>query len=216
MLDVLALIGEGRFEDGYRVLDGLDNRVAVQKGCPAADDERGLADFFVMARYLDLLRSYGELWAAIQRGEFSASWGYLQDALDLLRIIKRFSTLDVEFFENQLLELEQAYPYKLFASAGMTVSWFKCSVCDLDIDSDDCPHRRGDLYMGEMVRAIAQEITEFDHMSLVTDPEDKRCVVLYEDTAPQFRRVAYIADLIRSRHAELPISTALNSARVGS
>jgi hypothetical protein len=119
-------------------------------------------------------------------------------ALDLLRVIKRFSQIDIGFFETQLTELERAYPYAVFASVGMLVERFDCSICGLDIDSDDCCHLRGHLYRGVMAYGIARNIVG-DHVSLVTEPEDKRCVVRYDDQSDHFKLVGLLATLIASK-----------------
>ena len=142
---------------------------------------------------------YGDLWDKIIKQQFSHSWSTLQDALDLLRVIKRFSTIDIGFFETQLTELERAYPYAVFASVGMTVDRFDCSICGFDIDSDDCCHMRGQLYRGVMAYAVARNIVRADHMALVTEPEDKRCVVQYDDQSDHFKLVRLLADLIASK-----------------
>lgn len=200
---VLRAFNDGLFKDGQSQVSDLRAYFSGCRESLAEDDQEGLADAFVMDRILDLLSAYGEFWEAVLTGRFSASWGRLQDALDLLRVIKRFSGLDASFFENQLLALESAYPYTLFASVGMTVSWFRCSLCGRDIDSTDCPHMRGELYAGKMAQAIAQDIAELSEVSLVTNPEDKRCVISYEDTSEQFRLVAYIAGLVTSGAARI-------------
>lgn len=156
-------------------------------------------DLFVFDCYVDFLESYADLWAKIFQEQYSSSWTSLQDAFDSLRLVRKFSSLDVSLFEDQLIELEKAYPYNVFMSVGMTVEMFECSICGLDIDSPTCMHRRGELYRGKMAVAIARNITDLDHVSLVEDPEDKRCVITYEDGSPAFDVVRYIARLLKAR-----------------
>jgi len=162
-------------------------------------EEQYLNDLFVLDRYVDLLFKYGELWQRIRDGQFSDSWCSLQDCLDLLRLIKRFSQIDIAFFEAQLTELERVYPYSVFASVGMLVERFDCSICGCDIDSEECSHVGGALYRGEMAYGIARNITAIDHLALVTNPEDKRCVIQYDDTSDHFKLVRLLADLITSQ-----------------
>ena len=196
---VLQAFDDDDFAQGQSQINDLRADFSKSKETLAPDDEDGLADAFVVDRFLDLMAAYGEFWEAVLAGRFSASWVHLQDALDLLRLIKRLSGLVPPFFENQLLALEKAYPYSIFASVGMTVSRYECTLCGEDIDSSDCPHIRGQLYAGKMAQGIAQDIAEFGEVSLVTNPEDKRCVISYEDASEHFRLVAYIADGVRSR-----------------
>lgn len=156
-------------------------------------------DLFVLNCYIDFLESYADLWAKIIQEKYSSSWTSLQDAFDCLRLVRKFSSIDISLFEDQLIELEKAYPYNVFMSVGMTVEMFECSICGLDIDSPTCMHRRGELYRGRMAVAIARNITNLDHVSLVEDPEDKRCVITYEDGSSVFDVVRYIANLLKSR-----------------
>ena len=200
--DALAAFNEHRSDEGRQALVAVREVVGRAKS-KSGHDEALLTDLFVLDRYLDLLSNHDLLWERILAQEFSGSWNTLQDALDLLRLIKRFSTLDVSFFENQLLELEQAYPYQVFFSIGATVSRFECSICGHDIDSLDCPHRRGHLYRGEMAYAITRDLKSADHVSLVFNPEDKRYVVVYEDTAEEFRLIRYISESVSSRKFQI-------------
>jgi hypothetical protein len=54
-----------------------------------------------------------------------------------------------------------------------------------------------------MAVAIAQDITELDHVAMVTRPKDKCCVVQYDDDGPQFKIVRFLSDLINSHRIEL-------------
>lgn len=155
-------------------------------------------DLFVLDRCVDFLAAYARVWRLVAQSQFTESWDALQDSLDLLRLIKRLSVIDVSCFEDQLVELERAYPYNVFFSIGAVVTRFECSLCAEDMDSLACPHRRGHLYRGRMAQAVAKEIVELDHISMVDQPQDKRCVVSYENTAPQFSVVRALGQLITS------------------
>ena len=183
--------------------EGTDRAIARLRGFlselrPVAlhADDTYLNELFVLDRYVDFLVAYSGLWSKIAERQFSASWTVLQDALDLLRTIKRFSDVPVDFFARQLLELEKAYPYTVFASVGMLVDHFDCSICGGDIDSNACPHRRGHLYDGVMAHGVAQGAVSLDHVALTTTPDDKRCVVEYKDDDDRFKLVRFIADLV--------------------
>lgn len=192
-----------RFSEGRDQAADLRATLAAAKQQDAAGADF-LNDLFVLDRYVDFLATYGETWQAVIDKRFSDSWVHLQDALDLLRVIKKFSDIDVAFFEDQLIELENAYPYAMFSSVGMTVSWFKCSLCGQDIDADDCPHIRGELYSGEMAQAVAQDVIGLSHVSLLKNPDDKRCVISYGDeTAPPFNIIRYVSDLVASGTARI-------------
>ena len=156
-------------------------------------------DLYVLRRYVDFFSSYGQLWRQIANEEFSASWTTLQDALDSLRLVRRFSHIDISALEEQLIELEKSYPYNVFFSIGALVEEFECSICGQDIDSFQCPHRKGHLYRGRMAVGIARNIVNFDHIAVVDQPEDRRCVVSYEDTGEQFKLVRFLSLLVKER-----------------
>lgn len=114
----------------------------------------------------------------------------------------------MSFFESQLTELEQLYPYNVFFSVGMVVEGLECSLCGFDIDSDECLHIRGQLYSGRIATAIVKDVARFDHAALVTNPANKRCVVQYEDTGAQFNVIRYLSNLIKSN--KFQVSDQLN------
>jgi hypothetical protein len=192
----LVDIDRGRHDAAFTCLTAVRGELDQARQEAPADSEQFHNDIFVLRRWVDLITSYGTLWQRISLGQFSDSWSSLQDCLDLLRTIKRFSEINVSFFEDQLLELEAGYPYGVFASVGMLIERFDCSICGEDIDSDKCPHMRGELYQGEMAAAVAHNITRVDHVSLVLEPEDKRCVVQYDDASDHFKLLRALADLI--------------------
>jgi hypothetical protein len=186
-----------RFADANAAVTGVRSAIAAAR-CTASepDDDIYLTDLFALESYASFLDAYRTLWERIVQQQFSASWSALQDALDYLRVIKRFSSLQLGVFEDQLLELEKLYPYKLFLSVGITVEGFDCSICGADVDSPECPHLRGRLYKGVMAKAIARDVTAIDHIAMVANPEDKRCVISYEDSSEQFRLVRFLASLL--------------------
>lgn len=195
---VLVSFNNQHFDEGQEGIKQVREALLESIQYDGSKNEAFLNDIFVINRYIDLLLNYGSLWEKITANQFSSSWDSLQNCLDLLRLIKIFSKINVEFFENQLLKLERLYPYNIFFSIGATVEYFECSICGLDIDSQECIHMRGNLYGGVMANGIARNITELNHVAMVTNPEDKRCVVKYEDSGEQFKLLRFLSSLITS------------------
>lgn len=160
-------------------------------------------ELYLFNSFIDLLTFYSETWQLIVKNKFSDSWKRLQDSIDTLRTIKKLGSNPdskiVAFFENQLLELEKLYPYNVFFSIGIIVNWFECSICGKDIDSFDCIHFKGEIYRGKLACGIANKIKQVDHVSIVTNPEDKRCVIEYDDASSQFDLVRYLSESLNSR-----------------
>lgn len=164
------------------------------------DDNDFLNDIWVLHQLVDLVVSYGETWSSILNREFKESWNHLQNCLDHIRNLKRHSSLNLEYFEKQLTDLEKLYPYKIFFSIGAVVESFECSICGADIDSLDCPHIMGDLYYGKMACAMATKLTKLDHVSMVKTPKDKRCTVDIPNNAHSFNAVKTLSDALTLRH----------------
>ncbi len=199
----LVAINENPFSDDHDLFRDLRDLVDSAKSNAVAGSDDYRNDLWVIERYMDFLEKYGHLWKSILDQRFSESWCLLQDSLDLLRSIKKFSHIDIHFFEDQLIELERTYPYNVFFSIGATVEFFECSICGQDIDSQECPHARGNLYGGVMAYAIAKNIVQLDHISMVAHPEDKRCVVSYEDSGEQFKLIRYVSSLVLSKKCRI-------------
>lgn len=199
----LVAINELRFSESQSILLGLITQLESLKNCVVSDGDYYRNDLWVLERYIDLLAKYGNTWSSILEHRFSESWCLLQDSLDLLRLIKKFSNIDIHFFEDQLIQLERMYPYNVFFSIGATVEFFECSICSRDIDSQECPHIRGNLYGGVMAYAIAKNLRQLDHVSIVVRPQDKRCVVSYEDSGEQFNLVRYLSSLISGKKCRI-------------
>lgn len=171
-----------------------------------------LNDIFILKRYLELLKKYAEFWSQIYDGVFPQSWNTLQDVLDLLRLINRFTefskTLIFKFLEKQLQALEILYPYRIFASIEAIYGRTKCSICKKSIDSFDCPHIAGELYRGRMAYGIVEEIKELLSVSLVENPANKRCTIgAIEGKSLNFTCVEYLSKSVKDkRHNPLTIS----------
>lgn len=205
--ELLISINGLDFDRHNEIINKANERLSNLKNEVPPDAESVFNELYVLDRLRGMLVAYCSTWSRIIKSEFSDSWSSLQDALGLLGEIKRLSACGqdhlLDYFENQLVELEKLYPYNVFFSVGMVVDWFKCSICGEDIDSFGCPHIHGQLYGGRMAYGIAQNITKLEHVSIVKHPEDKRCVVKYDDDGPQFNPIRYLSDIIKSRKIEL-------------
>ena len=171
-------------------------------GCPNCSGVCN--DLYVLKRVINFYNSLSRYWEHIYNSKYSDSWSSLQDCLDLLRTIKRFASNNrlykLEKYESLLLDIEKIYPYRIFSSMGIEIGFYECSICNKDIDSFDCPHEIGNLYKGEMAYGIAKGISSIDHVAMVKNPQDKRCVVAYEDNSAAFKGLQYINNLLINRH----------------
>ncbi|MEJ2650015.1 MAG: hypothetical protein P8016_16595, partial [Sedimentisphaerales bacterium] len=202
IIDAVSKINIGDIPEGRQDLERLENEIKELNEELGSVSERVLNELFVFRSYIQFLILYANIWEKLAEQKYGNSWNSLQDAISQYRIIKKFSCENDEsrflpFFENQLISLEKLYPYNVFFSIGAVVDYYECSICGLDIDSDECPHFKGELYGGIMAVAIAKNIRQLDHVSMVKHPADRRCVVKYEDDGEQFKLIRYLARLLR-------------------
>ncbi|MCD9553612.1 hypothetical protein GLP31_14130 [Photobacterium carnosum] len=143
-------------------------------------------NIFIETSKFRVLNHLSKFWRFVLHGQYYNSWCSLQDALDNLRDVKRFSNYDsalVSFFEVQLKAIESIYPYQFFTSIGIIFEGCNCNICGKDIDSVECLHIQGELYDGEIAIGIMQNI-KIDHNALVKNPENKRSVIAADDNHP--------------------------------
>jgi hypothetical protein len=193
----LAAVDRLEFDAAPGYLEQVEGRIGEAR--TGAEDEDVLNDLFVLERLLVLYRAYAEWWSIILAGEFGRSWAKLQAALAALTALKRFSRLNVEALEEHLLQVESVYPYKVFASVGVVVPQWDCSVCGEDIDGRRCTHRRNQLYAGKVAYAIAREIRS-DHIALVENPVDRMCIVGKYNDEGDFPVIGYLRDQVSGGH----------------
>jgi len=187
------LLHEKQFQKSKEILNLLE--IEINELISA--DELILNDIFLLKEILFFHNSLISLWEDIFQEKYSSSWNHLQTCFDRLRNINKFSlnnqkTKELDFFEKQLLIIEKLYPYNVFMSMGIETSLFKCSICGKNIDSFECEHDIGELYYGEMAFDIAKDITNINHVSMVENPMDKRCVVQYPDDGHQFKGLQFL------------------------
>lgn len=170
-------------------------------GQDALDD--ALNELFLLETYFEMVVSYISTWCLIKKGDFKYSWSSLQDAIDQICLLKQF-LLDFQenkylvLLEKQLAGLEKLYPYKVFFSVGLTAN-YECSVCGKDIDSLECEHMPGELYRGEVVCGVAKDIGGINHIAIVQNPANKRCVIDYDNLDAVFDPVRYLSNLINKK-----------------
>jgi len=199
----LEQLNDGYTNETISIIENIKNEIIDKNNALINKSEHILNEYYVFRSYIDFLIEYCKIWKLLKIYKFSESWDILQNTMDILRILKKFTNHKKEkqicFFENQLINLEKLYPYDVFVSIGAMVDYFECSICGQDIDSMDCPHLKGELYNGVMAIAVAKNLVSLDHVALVKHPIDKRCVIQYEDSSEHFRIIRYLAELINEK-----------------
>lgn len=179
----------------------LKESAAERRSALCEDDPNELVDdYFLLDRTLGVLSDYSRYWDVLLQAQFSESWTVIQDVQDALRTVLRFALVPnvalLRFVERQCGELEQIYPYNLFASVEVVHDSLECSICGKDMKGPDCPHIPGELYRGCVANGIVRDIREVQAVALVENPRDKRCVISYRDDSDHFKLVNYLRSLL--------------------
>lgn len=156
--------------------------IAIQR-----NDEKLANAQFIFKDYFKLFCNLLRYFDMLEKRQYKDSWGKLQDCLDAIKYIGHFTEIDDRLELNNLYDLlvqyEELYQYKIFASSEYVISKSHCSICGKSMQSLDCPHIKGELYWGEPAIECIDQIDYFQAVCIVSHPEDKRCVIeLSDDT----------------------------------
>ncbi|EKS8361261.1 SEC-C domain-containing protein [Bacillus cereus] len=139
---------------------------------------------FVVAEYCKMFKCYSNYWIALMEERFQDSWVLLQDTIDKIINVNKFtenhSAYKIDKFNELFYTLEKLYPYKLFASIEAVIKTKICSICGKNAIGLDCLHITGSLYWGEMANVLCKDIA-LKAVAIVTHPLDKRCVMELSD-----------------------------------
>ncbi|NFI05218.1 hypothetical protein FC959_12545 [Clostridium botulinum] len=137
-----------------------------------------------MSKLFLMYYNYATYWCQLNEKKYKNSWNSLQDTIDNLLLVSRWSSNRCDFYLDTLdmhfKELEKLYPYNIFASSEMVITKAKCNICGKSSLDIECTHIPGNLYWGKMAYTIVEDLT-FEGVALVEHPLDKRCVIEIQD-----------------------------------
>lgn len=133
---------------------------------------------FHMQCVLNSLASSFKIWILIDKKEFKNAWDSLISAQDYLNIAKKINKYEgLNNLEEHLNSIENSlFPKrKYYLSAAFTSTIGKCSICQEDFD--DCIHIENNVYCGQLCYRTNIEHITGNHVALVENPKDRRCIV---------------------------------------
>lgn len=172
------------YSDPKKELDSSLGLFTQIREIAVSDDCEQLANAqFLFKKYFVLFSYLSQYFDLLIKKEFKQSWDKLQDCLDTIKYIGKFTDdrLEVDDLYSLLTQYESLYPYKLFCSSEYVVSKSHCSICGKSMQSLACPHIRGNIYWGEPAVEVIDEIKTLHAVSIVKHPEDKRCTIWAAD-----------------------------------
>ena len=149
------------------------------------NDEQLANAQFVFRNYFRVFCDLLQYFSMLEKGHYKSSWNKLQDCLDNIKYIGRFTLtenrLDLNDLYDLLVQYEGLYPYSVFGSSEYVISKSHCSICGKSMQSLDCSHIKGNIYWGEPAIECIDKIDVIQALCIVSHPEDKRCVLEVAD-----------------------------------
>lgn len=142
------------------------------------NNEYAANQFLHMQCMINALKSSLLMWIDLKKNDFENSWTHLVDAQEYTSIALRVN--DYEGARNLETRLKCAedslFPgWEIYNSPSFVETIGKCSVCHAPFT--ECDHRENEVYMGSLCQRIDREIVRVDHLALVTNPRDRRCII---------------------------------------
>lgn len=173
------------------VLLTLKNRIkAFKYGAIDAGDEAGANKLFQFQCRLNAGISFLHMWSNLKKGEFYAAWDDLIDSQEYVSIAMRAADDDIglDEFMYHLKKVEDVvFPgYAIYNSMSAFIRGGTCSVCLKPFGN--CRHVEGLVYWGRLCVRVHPELVEVDHVGLVEEPRDRRCVITEVETEDGYYR----------------------------
>ena len=130
----------------------------------------------VLNSYISVL----EMWASLKQNKNFDAWVKLIDAQEYLSIALRINIgkpFGVDGFREHLEHIEKAvFPrFSIFNSPAFIIKGGVCSICGQNLAR--CEHVEDKIYWGKVCKRIKAEVIETNHLAVVENPKDKRCII---------------------------------------
>lgn len=134
---------------------------------------------YVFRNYFLMFSNLMSYFLLLNEKKYKESWDKLQDCIDDAQCVGKFSEnrFDIPDILELLRQYEKLYPYKLFASGEYIITKSHCSICGKSMQSLQCQHIKGNIYWGEPAIECVDEIKEIQAICIVSNPENKRCIL---------------------------------------
>ena len=146
----------------------------IEKG-----DESTANMLFHLQCVLNSYASVLEMWVLVKKDKPTDAWDKLIDARAYLSIAFRAADdrYGLDEFRARLEKIEETIVprFSHYISWSAIIKGGKCTICGNDFDA--CEHIEDLVYWGKLCVRIQFEIIGLDHVALVEEPRDKRCII---------------------------------------
>jgi hypothetical protein len=161
------------------VLFRSDRVKGFKYGAVAAGHEGTANKLFQLQCRLNAQRLFLRMWLALKRNEPFQAWNELVEAQEYVAMALRAAVDDIqleEFVEHLQRAEAVIFPgFAYYQSWSVLMRGGTCTVCGRPFA--DCDHIEGRVYLGRMCVRVNPELISCDHIALVKDPRDRRCVI---------------------------------------
>jgi len=163
------------FDSNINLCEKLKS-IAIKK-----NDEYCANITFILKINFSLIKSIALFWKLCEDFEYQQAWSYLQDVLDQCKTLLKFCDKETTEYLITIYEyfslIEELFPYHVFSSSAFHGIETICSICGKSPFDPGCCHINGNLYWGEMATNVVINIKSVNHVALVPNPDDKRCII---------------------------------------
>lgn len=185
-----------------QILDDASQMLASlrsHKVAAVAEDDQALAkEIWCLETVIHARSSFESAFVALKAERYYEAWCKLYEAETFLKALRPHHSLHgygLEWIAEYVSRFQSMFPYRKFASIGFLILEKRCGLCDAILKpSTACRHRKGEIYNGEMCFHVLTDV-EPNHVALVDDPHDKRCII---ELNYDFSLVQYLAEHLES------------------
>lgn len=172
-------------------LTKLKNRFkAFKHGAIEAGDEHGANVLFHIQCMVNAHISFLRMWVEAKSGKNTEAWSALMDAQDYVSYALRADKngTGIENFMAHLKKAEDVvFPgFRVFNSCGAVIRGGTCTICSQPFAA--CDHIEGKVYWGRVCVRVHYDVVELDHVAIVENPRDRRCVITEFTDSDNVRR----------------------------
>lgn len=147
---------------------------AIEAGC-----ETSANTLFHLQCGLNAQISFLNMWILLKKDDYYSAWDSLIDAEEYISIAMRASDQGfglIELLDHLRCAENVIFPgYRIYNSWGAIIKGGLCTVCSEPLSI--CKHIEGKVYWGRLCVRVRPDIVTLDHVALVEEPKDRRCVI---------------------------------------
>lgn len=156
------------------------------------NDENNANICWVIISIVEIHRNYLQMHDMLLNQQYMDAWCKAEEVEIAVKATLRVCPSvkqALELLMNNVYNLQNLYPFVLFASPEFVIKKRTCSICGkVRSIRNQCGHYVGYLYNGEMCYDTVEKFN-LDGIAIVTKPENKYSVLLAQDSKPDYRAI---------------------------